>query len=63
MAKILDGDNIRSRLNSDLGFSDEDRQENIRRISEVARLFLDMGIVVFASSLRLSASFAWPPAR
>ena len=49
VTKILDGDNIRSRLNSDLGFSDEDRQENIRRISEVARLFLDAGIVVFTS--------------
>ena len=49
VTKILDGDNIRSRLNSDLGFSDEDRKENIRRISEVARLFLDMGIVVFTS--------------
>lgn len=49
VTKILDGDNIRSRLNSDLGFSDEDRQENIRRISEVARLFLDMGVVVFTS--------------
>ncbi len=47
--KILDGDNIRSGLNSDLGFSDEDRQENIRRISEVARLFLDSGMVVFTS--------------
>jgi len=41
--KILDGDNIRSRLNSDLGFSDTDRQENIRRIAEVARLFLEFG--------------------
>ena len=49
VTKILDGDNVRSRLNSDLGFSDEDRQENIRRISEVARLFLDAGIVVFTS--------------
>lgn len=49
VTKILDGDNIRSRLNSDLGFSDADRQENIRRISEVARLFLDAGIVVFTS--------------
>jgi adenylylsulfate kinase len=49
VTKILDGDNIRSRLNSDLGFSDEDRQENIRRIAEVARLFLDAGIVVFTS--------------
>ncbi|MGB1128272.1 MAG: adenylyl-sulfate kinase [Opitutales bacterium] len=47
--KILDGDNIRSRLNADLGFSDADRQENIRRIAEVARLFLDAGIVVITS--------------
>lgn len=49
VTKILDGDNIRSGLNCDLGFSDEDRQENIRRISEVARLFLDAGVVVFTS--------------
>jgi adenylylsulfate kinase len=49
VTKILDGDNIRSGLNSDLGFSDEDRTENIRRIGEVARLFLDAGMVVFAS--------------
>ena len=47
--KILDGDNIRSGLNSDLGFSDADRKENIRRIAEVARLFLDSGTVVFTS--------------
>lgn len=47
--KILDGDNIRSGLNSDLGFSDADRVENIRRISEVARLFLDSGVIVFTS--------------
>ena len=49
VTKILDGDNIRSRLNADLGFSDEDRQENIRRIAEVARLFLDAGIIVITS--------------
>lgn len=49
VTKILDGDNIRSGLNSDLGFSDADRQENIRRIAEVARLFLDAGVVVFTS--------------
>ena len=47
--KILDGDNIRSGLNRDLGFSDADRQENIRRISEVSRLFLDAGMVVLTS--------------
>lgn len=49
VTKILDGDNIRSRLNADLGFSDEDRLENIRRISEVARLFLDSGNIVITS--------------
>ena len=49
VTKILDGDNVRSRLNKDLGFSDEDRLENIRRIAEVARLFLDAGIVVLTS--------------
>lgn len=49
VTKILDGDNIRSGLNHDLGFSDADRRENIRRIAEVARLFLDSGMVVFTS--------------
>ena len=49
LTKILDGDNIRSRLNCDLGFSDLDRKENIRRIAEVARLFLESGTVVFTS--------------
>ncbi|MFP4166750.1 MAG: adenylyl-sulfate kinase [Opitutales bacterium] len=49
VTKLLDGDNIRSGLNSDLGFTDADREENIRRIAEVARLFLDAGLVVFAS--------------
>ena len=49
VTKILDGDNIRSGLNADLGFSDADRGENIRRIAEVARLFLDSGIIVITS--------------
>jgi adenylylsulfate kinase len=49
VCKLLDGDNIRSGLNRDLGFSDGDREENIRRIAEVARLFLDAGIIVIAS--------------
>ena len=49
VTKILDGDNIRSGLTSDLGFSDADRMENIRRISEVAKLFLDSGMVVITS--------------
>lgn len=45
----LDGDNIRSGLNKDLEFSELDRRENIRRIGEVARLFLDAGIIVLAA--------------
>ena len=45
----LDGDNIRLGLSKDLGFSAEDRFENIRRISEVSKLFLDSGIIVLAS--------------
>lgn len=45
----LDGDNIRSGLNQGLGFSEEDRRENIRRIAEVGRLFVDAGIVTIAA--------------
>src|SRR5881227_4060704 len=45
----LDGDNIRHGLNKNLGFSAEDRAENIRRIGEVAKLFADAGVVVIAS--------------
>ena len=43
---LLDGDNVRHGLNKDLGFSDEDRVENIRRIGEVAKLFADSGLIV-----------------
>ena len=43
---VLDGDNIRHGLNRDLGFSDADRSENIRRIGEVAKLFVDSGAIV-----------------
>ncbi|WP_286265580.1 adenylyl-sulfate kinase [Thalassotalea atypica] len=43
---LLDGDNVRHGLNGDLGFSDEDRIENIRRVSEVAKLFVDAGVIV-----------------
>ena len=43
---LLDGDNVRHGLNGDLGFSDEERVENIRRIGEVAKLFVDAGLVV-----------------
>jgi adenylylsulfate kinase len=46
---VLDGDNIRHGLNKDLGFSDEDRTENIRRIGEVAKLFVDSGQVVLTA--------------
>jgi len=46
---VLDGDNIRHRLNKDLGFSPEDRNENIRRIGEVAHLFADAGVIAFTA--------------
>ena len=46
---ILDGDNVRHGLNGDLGFSDEDRKENIRRIAEVASLFVDAGTIVLSA--------------
>ncbi len=46
---VLDGDNVRHGLNSDLGFSEEDRIENIRRLSELVRLFTDAGIIVLSA--------------
>jgi len=46
---LLDGDNIRHGLNKDLGFSEEDREENIRRIGEVAKLFVDAGLIVLTA--------------
>jgi bifunctional enzyme CysN/CysC len=46
---LLDGDNVRHGLNKDLGFTDEDRVENIRRVAEVARLMLDAGLIVLVS--------------
>ncbi len=49
LVKILDGDNVRIGINNNLGFSLEDRKENIRRIAEVAKLFLDTGIIVLCS--------------
>jgi len=48
-AYVLDGDNIRHRLNGDLNFSPEDRKENIRRIGEVSNLFADAGVIVLAA--------------
>jgi adenylylsulfate kinase len=58
---VLDGDNVRHGLNKDLGFSDHDRRENIRRIAEVARLMNDAGLIVitaFISPLRLDREMA-----
>ncbi len=58
---LLDGDNIRMGLNKDLGFSDEDRRENMRRISEVAALFADSAVIVitaFISPFRKERSLA-----
>ncbi len=46
---VLDGDNIRHGLNKGLGFSEEDRKENIRRIGEVSRLFLDAGVITLTA--------------
>lgn len=49
LCRILDGDNIRSGINNNLGFSAEDRIENIRRIAEVSKLFIDTGIITIAA--------------
>lgn len=49
LCRILDGDNIRSGINNNLGFSEADRVENIRRIAEVSKLFIDTGIVTIAA--------------
>src|SRR5207248_7155011 len=46
---LLDGDNVRHGLNRDLGFTDADRVENIRRVGEVAKLFVDAGLLVLCS--------------
>jgi len=58
---VLDGDNIRHGLNKNLGFSPEDREENIRRISEVGKLFVDAGLITttaFISPYRKDRDFA-----
>jgi bifunctional enzyme CysN/CysC len=49
LAYVLDGDNIRQGLNKDLGFTDADRVENIRRLTEVAKLMMDAGLVVITA--------------
>ena len=56
LCRILDGDNIRSGINNNLGFSEADRVENIRRIAEVAKLFVDTGIVTIAAFISPSNS-------
>ncbi len=48
---ILDGDNLRSGLNANLGFSNDDRFENIRRFSELAKLFVQQGVITFVSAI------------
>ena len=49
LCRVLDGDNIRAGINAGLGFSADDRRENIRRIAEVGRLFVDTGIITLAA--------------
>ncbi|WP_016778731.1 adenylyl-sulfate kinase [Anaerophaga thermohalophila] len=49
LCKLLDGDNIRTGINNNLGFTDEDRKENIRRIAEVCKLFLNCGVITIAA--------------
>ena len=49
LCRILDGDNIRSGINNNLGFTETDRVENIRRIAEVSKLFIDTGIITIAA--------------
>lgn len=67
LAYVLDGDNLRHGLNSDLGFSPEDRTENIRRIGHVAGLFADAGVIAIAAFIspyksgRRAAREACPP--
>lgn len=48
---ILDGDNLRTGLNSNLGFTDQDRMENIRRVAETAKIFVSQGIITFVSAI------------
>ncbi len=53
---VLDGDNIRTGLNAGLGFSEEDRKENIRRIAEVSKLFVDAGVISINSFITPNAA-------
>jgi adenylylsulfate kinase len=49
LTKILDGDQLRSGINANLGFSDDDRHENIRRVAEISRLFVECGVICIDS--------------
>ena len=55
VAQLLDGDNIRSGINKNLGFSEEDRKENVRRIAEIAKLYLSSGIITINSFISPTA--------
>jgi adenylylsulfate kinase len=57
LVQVLDGDNIRSGLNRDLGFGDLARRENIRRVAEVAKLFAQSGVIVVASFITPRENF------
>jgi adenylylsulfate kinase len=57
MTVILDGDNLRSGLNANLGFTDEDRNENVRRVSEVAKIFANQGIITIVSVITPQQKF------
>lgn len=63
LCRILDGDNIRSGINNNLGFSPEDRVENIRRIAEVGKLFVDTGVITIAAFISPSESLRRMAAR
>lgn len=56
LTKLLDGDNLRSGINNNLGFSDEDRTENIRRAAEVSKLFAQCGVVTICSLISPTAA-------
>lgn len=56
LTQLLDGDNLRSGLNSNLGFSEEDRSENLRRSAETAKLFLKCGIITICSFISPTAA-------
>ena len=58
LCRILDGDNIRSGINNNLGFTEADRIENIRRIAEVSKLFVDTGIITIAAFISPSREMA-----